>query len=168
MWLFSGRLKRAKRPDHAIKAFEIVREKIPNAELWVFGDGPFRKKLESISGSGVSFFSKLSTLERREYLRKSWVLMVPGLREGWGLNVVEANALGVPCVVYNVPGLRDSVKNGETGLLVESGNIQSLAEGVINILRDQSLRQKLSLNALNYAKEFNWDKTANEFIAKIS
>ena len=44
--VFSGRLKRAKRPDHAIKAFAIVKEKIPNAELWVFGDGPFRKKLE--------------------------------------------------------------------------------------------------------------------------
>ena len=146
----------------------MVREKIPDAKLWVFGDGPFKKTLERISGSGVSFFSELSSFDRREMLRKSWVLMVPGLREGWGLNVIEANALGVPCVAYDVPGLRDSVKDGETGLLVESGNIQSLAEGVINLLEDPSLRQKLSLNALNYAKGFNWDKTANEFIAKIS
>ena len=57
--VFSGRLKRAKRPDHAIKAFAIVKEKIPNAELWVFGDGPFRKTLERISGQGVRFFGNL-------------------------------------------------------------------------------------------------------------
>ena len=94
--------------------------------------------------------------------------MVPGLREGWGLNVIEANALGVPGIAYDVPGLRDSVKNGETGLLVESGNIVGLAEKVIGLLKNHTKLQTLSLNALNYAKEFNWDKTANEFIAKIS
>ena len=166
--VFAGRLKRAKRPDHAIKAFKIVKEKVPDAELWVFGDGPFRRALERISGAGVSFFGNLNNAERRELLRKSWVLMVPGLREGWGLNIIEANALGVPCVAYNVHGLKDSIKNGETGLLVEAGNIKALAENVISILENQSKRQRLSLNALKYAKEFNWDKTAKEFMAKIS
>ena len=165
--VFSGRLKRAKRPDHAVKAFRIVREKVPNAELWVFGDGPFRKTLVQIAGPGVRFFGALSSGERREHLKKCWVLMVPGLREGWGLNIVEANALGVASVAYNVPGLRDSVKNGETGLLVESGDINCLAEKTISLLENQGERQRLSLNALEYAKEFNWDNTANEFIAKI-
>jgi glycosyltransferase involved in cell wall biosynthesis len=94
--------------------------------------------------------------------------MVPGLREGWGLNVIEANALGVTCIAYDVPGLRDSVKNGETGLLVESGNIQALVQNVISLLENPDKLEMLRSNALNYAKEFNWDKTANEFIAKIS
>jgi glycosyltransferase involved in cell wall biosynthesis len=96
--VFSGRLKRAKRPDHAIKAFRIVKEKLPNAELWVFGDGQFRQTLERNAGDGVRFFGNLDSFERRELLSKSWVLMVPGVREGWGLNIVEANALGVPAV----------------------------------------------------------------------
>jgi glycosyltransferase involved in cell wall biosynthesis len=165
--VFSGRLKRAKRPDHAIQAFKIVKEKVPDAELWIFGDGPFRHALERISGSGVSFFGNLNNAERRELLKKSWVLMVPGLREGWGLNIIEANALGVPCVAYNVHGLKDSIKNDETGLLVEAGNVEALAENVIRILENQSKRQSLSLKALKYAKEFNWDKTAKEFIEKI-
>ena len=166
--VFSGRLKRAKRPDHAIKAFAKVKEKFPNAELWVFGDGPFRKKLENIAGLGVQFFGNLDSSKRRELLGKSWVLMVPGLREGWGLNVIEANALGVTCVAYDVPGLRDSIKNGETGLLVESGNIQALAQNVISLLENPVKLEMLSSNALNYAKEFNWDNTASEFITKIS
>lgn len=166
--VFSGRLKRAKRPDHAVKAFAKVKEKYSNAELWVFGDGPFRKNIENKAGLGVQFFGHLDSSKRRELLAKSWILMAPGLREGWGLNIIEANALGVPCVAYDVPGLRDSVKNGETGILVESGNIESLAQSMISLLENPVKLEMLSLNALNYAKEFNWDKTANEFIAQIS
>jgi len=56
--VFSGRLKRAKRPDHAIKAFAIVKEKVPNAQLWVFGDGPFKKILRESPVKG-SIFRKL-------------------------------------------------------------------------------------------------------------
>ena len=66
--VFSGRLKRAKRPDHAIKALAIVNAKIPKAELWVFGDGPFRQTLERIAGSGVKFFGNLNNFERRDLL----------------------------------------------------------------------------------------------------
>jgi glycosyltransferase involved in cell wall biosynthesis len=164
---FSGRLKRAKRPDHAIKAFELVKEKVPNAELWVFGDGPLRKTLERLSGSGIRFFGNLSSFERRELLKKCWVLIVPGLREGWGLNILEANALGLPAVAYNVPGLCDSVKNNETGLLAEEGNIRDLAEKTINLLTDSSLREKLRVNSLNYSKQFSWEKTANELMKLI-
>jgi glycosyltransferase involved in cell wall biosynthesis len=166
--VFSGRLKRAKRPDHAIKAFAIVREKVPNAQLWVFGDGPFRKTLEGIYSEGVHFFGNLSNFERRQLVGKSWVLMVPGLREGWGLNIIEANALGLPAVAYNVPGLCDSVRDNETGLLAEGGKIKDIAEKTLNILTDNLLREKLSQNALKYSKHFSWDKTADEFMKLIT
>jgi glycosyltransferase involved in cell wall biosynthesis len=166
--VFSGRLKHAKRPDHAIKAFRIVKEKLPNAELWVFGDGPFRQTLERNAGDGVRFFGNLDSFERRELLSKSWVLIVPGVREGWGLNIIEANALGVPAVAYDVPGLRDSVRNQQTGLLAEDGSIEDLAEKTVNVLTDNLLREKLSLNALEYSKQFSWEKTAEEFMKRIT
>jgi len=165
---FSGRLKRAKRPDHAIKAFAMVKAKIPDAELWVFGEGPFKQTLEQIAGSGVRFFGNLNTPERRDLLSKSWVLMVPGLREGWGLNIIEANALGIPVVAYNVPGLCDSVRNNETGLLAESGNVEDLAKKTVSVLSDSLLRERLSLTSLDYSKQFSWDKTAEEFIKLIT
>jgi glycosyltransferase involved in cell wall biosynthesis len=166
--VFSGRLKRAKRPDHAIKAFEVVRKRISDAELWVIGDGPFRPKLENAAGLGVKFFGNLNSIERREMLKKCWVLIVPGLREGWGLNILEANALGVPAVAYDVPGLRDSVRNQQTGLLAENGNIKDLAEKTLGILTDNSLREKLSLDSLDYSKQFSWEKTADEFMKRIT
>ena len=162
--VFAGRLKRAKRPDHAVKAFKIVKEKVPDAELWILGDGPFKKNLEKIAGEGVRFFGRLNNVERRELIRNVSVLVNPSVREGWGLNVIEANALGVPCVAYDVGGLRDSVKDGVTGLLAESGNIEALAGAIIRVLHDVALRQGFSEEGLKYAKEFSWDKTAKEFM----
>jgi glycosyltransferase involved in cell wall biosynthesis len=75
-------LKRAKRPDHAIRAFKIVREKFPNAELWVIGDGPFRKDLERMAGEGVKFFGGLSNEERRRLLAKLGFWLTPASEKG--------------------------------------------------------------------------------------
>lgn len=162
--IYVGRLKKAKRPDHALKAFKIIKRRMPDAELWVVGDGYFKRSLVKMTSKGVKFFSGLNNDDRRELIKRAWVLVNPSVREGWGLNVIEANALGTPCVAYNVPGLRDSVRNGETGLLARNGDIKDLAEKIITILEDDRLRRKLSENALNYAKQFSWDKTAKEFL----
>jgi len=162
--VFVGRLRRAKRPDHAIEAFRIVRDKVPDAELWVLGEGSFRKDLERIAFDGVKFFDGLSNEDWRGFLRRAWVLVNPSVREGWGLNVVEANALGTPCVAYDVAGLRDSVKDGVTGLLAVGGDVEDLAGKVLRVLGDEGLRVRLSRNALEYARGFSWDKTAEEFM----
>lgn len=165
---FSGRLKRAKRPDDAIKAFAIIKAKIPEAELWIFGDGEFKHNLQKLAGNSVRFFGNMDNAERRALLTKCWVLMVPGVREGWGLNIIEANALGIPCVAYNVPGLRDSVRNQETGILVESGDIRALAENTLNLIENPTKREELGQSALVYAKKFDWDNTTAEFTREIT
>jgi glycosyltransferase involved in cell wall biosynthesis len=165
--VYVGRLKRAKRPDHAIKAFKIVKSKVPEAELWILGEGPSRTGLKKMAGEGVKFFGGLPNAERRNLIRRVGVLVNPSIREGWGLNVIEANALGVPCVAYDVGGLRDSVKDGVTGLLVESGNVEALADSMIRVLQDDGLRCGLGESALKYAREFTWDKTAEEFMKAI-
>jgi glycosyltransferase involved in cell wall biosynthesis len=68
-------------------------------------------------------------------------------------------------IAYDVPGLRDSIRNEETGLLIkEDGDVEKLAEAIIRILKDEELRMVLSENALEYSKNFSWDKTAEEFL----
>jgi glycosyltransferase involved in cell wall biosynthesis len=161
---YVGRLKRAKRPDHAVKAFKIVREKVPEAEFWILGDGPFKKDLQRMANNKVRFFDGLGDGERRERIGRSWVLVNPSVREGWGLNVVEANALGVPCVAYDVAGLQDSVKDETTGLLAESGDVKGLAEKLAQVLSNKDLCARLGENALEYSGGFSWDKTAWEFM----
>jgi len=77
-----------------------------------------------------------------------------------GLTVTEANACGVPAVASDVPGLRDAVIDGETGLLYEYGNIEQLAEKILLLLRDEHLRSRLTNGALEYAQSLTWDKSA--------
>ena len=162
--VFAGRLTKAKRPDHAIKAFEIVKNRIPDAELWIIGNGYFRENLKKRACQDVEFFDNATTYERRELIKKAWLLVNPSVREGFGLNIVEANALGVPCVAYDVSGLRDAVVPKETGLLVEPGNIEALAEGIIQVLTDEALRVRMSKEALEYSRNFSWDKVADDFL----
>jgi glycosyltransferase involved in cell wall biosynthesis len=115
--IFLGRLVKCKLPDHAIKAFEHIRSSFREAELWILGDGYLRTKLESKGIDGVRFFGRVSDREKFAALRKAHILLVPSVREGWGVSVIEANAMGTPAVGYDVPGLRDSIVDGVTGFL---------------------------------------------------
>ena len=162
--VYSGRLKSPKRPNHAIEAFKLVKKKISNAQLWIIGEGPLKNKLEKNAINDVKFFSNLSNQQRRKKIKKAWILINPSIREGWGLNVIEANALGTPCVAYNVKGLRDSIKHNQTGLLVESGNISKLSQAIIKVINNKELRNNLGENALKYSRQFSWEKTANNFL----
>jgi glycosyltransferase involved in cell wall biosynthesis len=166
--VYCGRLKKAKRPHHALAAFKFVRNKIPDAELWVVGDGYLKRRLQKMEIEGVQFYVALSNFERRNLIKRAWILVNPSIREGFGLNVLEANGLGTPCIGYNVPGLRDSIRNGITGLLVESGDIEALGKAMTQILQQENLRDKMSKTALEYARAYSWDRSAQTFLEVIA
>jgi glycosyltransferase involved in cell wall biosynthesis len=161
--VFLGRLVRCKLPDHAIKAFEQVRSSFPNAELWILGDGYLRSKLESKQPNGVRFFGRVSDREKFAMLRKAHLLLVTSVREGWGVSVIEANAMGTPAVGYSVPGLRDSIVDGVTGRLVTAFNYGAMAEAVISFLNDPERMNRTSIECLQWAKKFSWDAAADSF-----
>ena len=75
---------------------------------------------------------------------------------------IEANACGTPVLASDVPGLRDSVMTGETGLLFEYGNIEKLAQLIVKVMSDSGLRGKLSRGGLRWAQGFSWDKAADQ------
>jgi glycosyltransferase involved in cell wall biosynthesis len=165
--VFDGRLGKAKRPDHVLKAFRRVKGRIRNAQLWMIGDGPMKGHLLEKAGEGITFFGNVEHLKRIELLEKSWVLVNPSVREGFGINIVNANAVGTPAIGYDVPGLRDSIVPGFTGLLVKNGDTDSLAKAMVNVLSDENLRTYLGKNAFEYSKRFNWDESAKRFIEII-
>jgi len=164
--IFVGRLKKAKKPDDAVKTFRIVRESMPDARLWVVGEGYFRKDLEKMSVDGVRFFGHVSGEEKLGLMRRAHVILVPGVREGWGLIVTEANACGTPAIAYDVHGLRDSVKDGKTGLLTEN-NPESMAKEVLRFFEDDDLRDRLTRGALKDAWNYDWNKSAEESLRII-
>lgn len=158
---FIGRMGKAKRPDHAIEAFIRIKERIPDAKLWMLGDGAMRQKLEDNKPDGVTFFGHVDGEKKYELLSRAHAILVPGVREGWGLVVTEANAMGTPAVGYDVHGLRDSIRDGETGLLCDC-NPEAMADKAVRLLQDEALWIKLTGNALEWAGEFDWGRSAVE------
>jgi glycosyltransferase involved in cell wall biosynthesis len=159
--VFVGRMKKAKRPEDALAAFEIVKRKIPGVKLFLMGDGYLRKDLQE-KHPDATFLGYVDARIKEEQVGNAWVIAVPGIREGWGQVVTDANAMGTPAVGYDVPGLRDSIKDGCNGLLVEP-NPQALAEGLLKVIEDNNLRDRMSHNALEWSSQFDWDKSAGEF-----
>jgi glycosyltransferase involved in cell wall biosynthesis len=157
--VFLGRLKRYKLPDHAIRAFCLIKKEIPKAVMWVIGDGNFRKELQKTTIKDITFFGHVNEASKYQLLSKAHLVLVPSVKEGWGLVVIESNAMGVPVVAYDVPGLRDAVRNGETGILLKKNSPDSLAQSAISLLNDRDRLGKLSSNALAYSRQFDWDKT---------
>ena len=125
-----------------------------------------KNKLEKFVGdlkleNSIRFTGFVSEEEKVQLLQQMHVVVQPSSKEGWGLTVVEANACGVSCVASNVQGLRESVVDNETGFLYEYGNVKQLAEKILLILSNETLRAQLETNALAWAKKFDWGNSAN-------
>jgi glycosyltransferase involved in cell wall biosynthesis len=101
-------------------------------------------------------------------LSSSWSAIQPSSKEGWGITVIESNIVGTPVIASNVSGLRDAIKNKETGLLFEYDNINDLTNLMLQIVNNSSLRDKLSKNAIVWANNFRWDMTASKLETLVS
>lgn len=162
---YLGRLKKYKSIDHLVRAFAIVRRHLSNAELVILGEGDARPALEQLADtmglrSAVRFMGFVDEEEKVRQLQRMHVVANPSAKEGWGLTVIEANACGVPVVASDVPGLRDSVRDGETGLLYDYGDVEKLAEKLLLVLRDEHLCARLSRGAAEFADGFRWERSA--------
>ena len=162
---YIGRIKKYKSVDHLLRAFTIVLKEIPQAKLVVIGEGDSKLAFEQLSHElqidhATTFTGFLPLEEKIRLLNQMQLIVNTSAKEGWGLTVTEANACGTPAVASDVPGLRDAVKDGETGLLYEYGNIEQLAEKIMLLLRDEHLRSRLSTGALAYAQSLTWDTSA--------
>jgi glycosyltransferase involved in cell wall biosynthesis len=160
-FVFVGRLKGYKLPHHAVKAFALIKRDLPNAKMFVIGDGYMRKKLEKMAHSDVTFLGRVDHEKKLEIVKKSHIILVPSVEEGWGLVVTEANAMATPAVAYNVAGLRDSVRHNITGLLTDENTPESMASAAVRLIRNQDYLATISKNALTYSRTFSWDTTAD-------
>jgi glycosyltransferase involved in cell wall biosynthesis len=165
--IYLGRLKKYKSIDHLLAGFSLILNQIPEARLVVVGDGDYKDHLMDLAKkldleNRVEFTGYVDKYEKVRRLQKAWVAVYPSLKEGWGLTNIEANACGTPVIASNVPGLKDSVTCGKTGLLFEYGNVQELSECMIKILSDRDYRDNLIRGGLSWAKSFSWDEAANK------
>ncbi|MEO7597369.1 MAG: glycosyltransferase, partial [Opitutus sp.] len=106
----------------------------------------------------VEFAGKLNEAEKDRRLGDAHLLLHTSLREGWGLNVTEANAMGTPAVVYPVGGLVDSTVHGETGFVVTAETPEALAAGVREALREEAAYRAMCLKAIERAQSLHWSR----------
>jgi glycosyltransferase involved in cell wall biosynthesis len=164
--LFLGRLQTYKSVDVAIKAFKVVHTKLPQAELIIAGSGDADDNLKSLvkkenMNSYVKFTGKVTHEKKIQLLQSAWLMVNPSFMEGWGITTIEANACATPVVGSDVPGLRDSIKHLETGVLVPYGDSKKMATEITQLLYNHEVRQKLTANAIDWAQNFHWDISSN-------
>jgi glycosyltransferase involved in cell wall biosynthesis len=170
--LYLGRIKKYKSVQHLLEAWPLVLKETPEAKLQVVGNGDYLDKLKELAKkleieASVEFPGFVSQESKVERYRRSWCNVYPSPKEGWGLTNIEANACGTPAVAANVPGLRDSVSDGKSGLLFEYGNINELASKILKIFQDEKTRDELNKGALKWAGKFNWDDSARKMLSLI-
>lgn len=157
-----SRLAPNKRIDHAIRAVHALRQRGVPAVLSITGggdeEGGLRRLVAELGlDAVVEFKGRLPEAEKDAHLRDVHLLLHTSQREGWGLNVVEANAMGTPAAVYPVEGLIESTLDNVTGLLSKLETPESLADRIIGILGNDDLYQRLRYAAWERAKTLHWD-----------
>jgi glycosyltransferase involved in cell wall biosynthesis len=156
-----SRLAPNKRIDHAILACKRLLERGLECELTVVGAGDCDTPLRELAarlglGSKVRFTGPLEETEKDKRLREAHLLLHTSLREGWGLNVIEANAMGTPAVVYPVAGLTESTLHDQTGLVSQAQTPESLADALATLLPAPLKYQRYRLAAWQRAQTFHW------------
>ncbi len=158
-----GAMRSMKRTIDQIEAFEIAKQSIPQLQLKIAGSSSSeygRQVLERIQrsrfASSIEYLGRVSYEQKIELMQRAHIITVTSLKEGWGLIVTEAASQGTPAVVYDADGLRDSVKNGITGL-VTAANPAALAGGVIEMLSSPTLYHSLQHNAWEWSKDITFD-----------
>ncbi len=157
-----GRLVEYKRIDLLLRLWERVRP-VTGGRLVIVGDGPERQRLQQLAGPGVEFTGHVSEAEKHRLLCAAWLLLHPSAVEGWGLVVTEAAARETPAIAFDVPGLRDSIVNGETGLLARGES--SFAAAWCTLALSTHRRTLMGKAAGDRAAQYRWHRTVRQFRA---
>ncbi|MCC6319187.1 MAG: glycosyltransferase family 4 protein [Gemmatimonadaceae bacterium] len=170
VFAYLGRLKRYKGVDLILRAF--ARLDHPEARLEIAGAGDHRGALEALArsldlGDRVRFLGRISEPEKVSLLRRSWALAFTSPKEGWGITNLEAAASGTPVVASDSPGIRESVRDGETGFLVPHGDVDALAAAMRRIAGDADLVARMGRAGREFAATFTWERSADETEAHL-
>jgi glycosyltransferase involved in cell wall biosynthesis len=173
---YFGRIEPYKRVDLFLRASALLTPRFPELEIAVIGRGKVLDPLRRLAAQlGIAertrFPGFVSDAERDRLLGETRVGVCPSVKEGWGITVVEANAMGVPVVATDAPGLRDAVREGETGLLVPDGGpeifVEGLAQAMGRLLDDEPLAVRLSTGAVEWSRRFTWDRAAQDMARAV-
>ena len=169
--LFVGSLIPRKGLPFLVEAAKKTVKQQADTKFVIVGDGPLKSQLMSsldkanLSGN-FAFLSGLTEDALAAVYNCADVFVLPSIQEGQGIVLLEAQASAKPVVAFNVGGVNEAVLNGETGLLVNRGNSDELADALLKLLSDESLREKMGANGRRFVMDnFTWDVCAERMLA---
>lgn len=158
-----GRLVPVKNFERLVRIMRRVHQQVPGAYLSIVGDGYEREMLDDLieeldAGDYVRLLGRLDDDDLLELYRSAWCVASTSIREGWGMTLTEAAACGTPCVATRIAGHVDATVEGEAGLLGDTDD--ELVAGLVAVLTDADLRERLSKGAIERASELTWENAA--------
>ncbi len=166
-FVYVGRIKRYKGVELLLRALLEARRHRPDLTLDIAGSGDDRPRLEALAatlglGEAVRFLGFVDEATKLALLRGAVANVFPSPKEGWGITVMEAAACGTPSLASDSPGLRDSVRDGITGILVPHGDVAAMAAAMCRLADDPALVATLGAAARRHAEQLTWESAADQ------
>lgn len=165
-----GAIRPMKRTMHILKAFEIAKQLEPELRLIIAGDtnGAYAAKvLRAVDKlpfkADIEVAGRVSSARRLELMQKAHLVAVTSVKEGWCLVVTEANSQGTPAVAYDIDGLRDSIRNKETGLITDRNIPCYLADRIWFLLHNPEKYEQMRENAWRWSKQITFTQCYHDF-----
>lgn len=174
-FLFVSRVVKMKGVEEVIKAFFHILKTLKDGQLWIVGDGDpkyleyLRKTMDTYTvNNKVKLFGKVSEDKKLELMSRAHLLLHASRKEGWGLVVIEAASRGTPAVVYNVGGLRDSVINGKTGIVLSQNTPLEMAAQAIRVIMNEDKYRRFQKNSIEWSRSLTWEKATEQSLQLIN
>ncbi|HSX01026.1 MAG TPA: glycosyltransferase family 4 protein [Candidatus Saccharimonas sp.] len=170
-----GAQRSMKRTLHQIRAFELAKPHHPTLQLKVAGPavGRYGRRVQaairaSPYASDIEYLGAVSLDVKRTLMQRCHAILVTSVKEGWGLIVTEAASQGTPAIVYDVDGLRDSVRPGQTGLITPTNTPAGLATAISQLLDDPAHYRQLRQAAWRWSHELTFDHCYADFVRALN
>ncbi|KXK26801.1 MAG: GDP-mannose-dependent alpha-(1-6)-phosphatidylinositol monomannoside mannosyltransferase [candidate division WS6 bacterium OLB20] len=168
--VYFGGLRPLKRVEHQLVAVSLLKKEYPYLKMYILGNdsSAYARKLKKIVSQlklddRVEFTGFVPQDERDRIVASAWVTFGTSVKEGWGLAVAEAAALGTPAIVYPTPGNTEAVEHMETGLHTIAESPDKLAQAARKLFSEDDFRQELSASARKAANALTWEKSYHAF-----
>jgi len=151
-------------------AKKVVKEKA-DVKFVIAGEGPLKEQLTDVLKranllGNFLFFGRIKEQVLPTLYNCADVFVLPSIQEGQGIVLLEAQACGKPAVAFNIGGVNEAVCNRETGLLFDVGNVDGLADGLLELLSDEPLRLKMGAEGRKFVSQnFTWRLCAQRMLS---
>ncbi|MEP6814786.1 MAG: glycosyltransferase family 4 protein, partial [Marmoricola sp.] len=162
-----SRLVPHKQVEHAIEVVASLSGEIPGIALDVIGDGWWSDRvLACIDEHGmagrVTMHGHVDETTKATLLEAAWLMLLPSVKEGWGIAILEAASHRTPTIAYRgAGGVRESIRDGETGILVTG--VEGMRAAAAGLVADPQRLAQMAERARDVAREYTWDETVREF-----